>query len=400
MSLLTLTLLIVFLGLNIANYEKNYSDVKRNLDRGIIELQKNEEDVPLTPGFNPNHDFNPKEDVPLVFSFGVIVDKDNNISSTYHLNDSDVEYYQEAIDTVIKADKDSGKISDYNLLYLKRYFLNKDETAIIFTNIDNINRNFNTSILISGVSFIALLIIFYFIVLFLSKQIVKPVEDVWNKQKIFIQDASHDLKTPLTVILANNDILKAHKEDKIEEQMEWIDSTKDEATRMKNLVIQMLETAQSENMINNIVLSSVNLSELTLSNALQFETIAFDNDITIETDIDEDIIIDSNADCYNRILHILIDNAIKYSYKGKEVTISLKKNKKNISLAIKNIGDIIDDETLSHLFDRFYRAEKNRGSEGFGLGLAIAKNLTESLGGKIKCQSDENGTVFKIDFKC
>lgn len=234
----------------------------------------------------------------------------------------------------------------------------------------------------------------------LANLVMKPTEDAWDNQKRFIADASHDLKTPLTVIMANNDILLSHPEKTVDEQIKWVESTKSEGEYMSSMINKMLELAKSEDLISKLELNDVCISELTEKAVLQFEPVAFESEIMIDSQIDSDITVKSNSEEYYRLVQILIDNAVKYSKAGQSVFVSLTNGKKDCTLSVKNRGDVIEPEKLEHIFDRFYRVDDARSKGSFGLGLSIAKNVANALGGEISAQSDaENGTVFTVKFK-
>lgn len=249
----------------------------------------------------------------------------------------------------------------------------------------------------------------WFIMRLLATMCLRPVEKAWEQQKNFIADASHELKTPLTVILTNSGILKSHKEDTIERQIQWIDSTHEEATHMKDLVDKLLLLAKTDNMSRKNMFADVNLSELAMQLALQYEPVAFENGVFLETQIEKDIHLEGDSVALNQIIHILLDNAVKYAQKNTEIVLSLKKRhsyslRKDtgyIYLSTKNMGPPIPEEDIPHLFERFYRSDKARTSgSGYGLGLSICKNLAALHNADVTVTSDAvNGTVFTVKFR-
>ena len=221
-----------------------------------------------------------------------------------------------------------------------------------------------------------------------------------DTQKQFIADASHDLKTPLTVIMANNDIIKEHSKDSIESQMEWINSTQYEAERMRALVEKMLEIAKADAANTKLVFSEVNISELIEAISLQFEPVAFDRKVGITTDIKTGIVVNTDKDAFTRVIYTLIDNAIKYANPNTDVKVTLEQVNRHIKCMVNNKGKTISEKDAPNIFKRFYRADESRTSEGFGLGLAIAKNSCDSLGYKLDFVSNEaEGTTFEIIIK-
>lgn len=241
------------------------------------------------------------------------------------------------------------------------------------------------------------MLIFYFINRKLADRAAKPLEDAIAREKQFITDASHDLKTPLTVILSNADILARDKAD--DGTAKWVDGTKQAAVNMKELIEQMLVLSESESK-PEVKCEEVNISDIAEQNALVMESVAYEKNISFETHIQPGIMIRGNADYVKRIVSSLIDNAVKYEKSGGNIRVCLHKDKKGICFSVENKLSIISAEDLPHVFERFYRAEKSRHMSGsHGLGLAIVKNLTELMNGEIEVTSTEtDGTKFTVTF--
>lgn len=312
-----------------------------------------------------------------------------------------------AVEYVSRSSYQFGHIDSLNLFYSKTPIdigmrIAFADSTQYFTYLETIL--FDGAILL----FISFLIL-WAIMRFLAKMCLKPVEKAWLQQKNFIADASHELKTPLTVILTNSGILKSHPEVTVGQQIQWVDSTYEEASHMKELVDKLLLLAKTEDISKKNMFSRVNLSELTMQLALQYEPVAFEKGVFLNTDIDNDIELDGDSVALNQIIHILLDNAIKYSPEGDEVMLSLKKRhsyslRKStgyIYLSTRNMGNPIPPEDMPHIFERFYRSDKARTfGSGYGLGLAICKNLASLHNADISVSSDVvHGTVFTVKFK-
>lgn len=242
--------------------------------------------------------------------------------------------------------------------------------------------------------------VFFAISVLLSTWILKPVEKSWQQQNRFVSDASHELRTPITVILANLNILSSKKDDLIKTQYQWIDNTKEEANRMKQLVDELLFLARSDDRQNKLVFSKIDLSELLLSRMLSFEALAFEKGIRLDYDISDDLNIIGHEGNVKQLISILLDNAMKYCGDKGSVYLKAFSLKDRTYVLVKNSGDLIDAEDLKHIFERFYRTDKSRSRTegGYGLGLAIAKTIVDNMHGKISVLSDkENGTVFKLE---
>lgn len=232
----------------------------------------------------------------------------------------------------------------------------------------------------------------------LSGIAVNPVKEAWNKQKQFIADASHELKTPLTVILANNNIIAGHGDSTISQEIKWLQSTQEEALHMKKLIEQMLFLAKSDSGSIKSEFTDVNISEIAQAASLNFEPVAFESGVIIDSRIEPNIIMKSDPTLLTQLFGILIENAVKYSEQGNTVTITLYKREK-VTLSVNNKGDVLTSEEKAHIFDRFYRGDKSRSTNGYGLGLSIAKNITSVTGGKISVESNEkHGTTFKVEW--
>ncbi len=311
----------------------------------------------------------------------------------------DEEILVNSISYVMKEDSAFGIILKYNLFYYKTNI--SSGSRIAFADASPYYAYLTDALVYDGVIFLVILLGLFFATSKLSTLFLKPVEKAWAQQQNFIADASHELKTPLTVILANSNILLSHSGDTIEEQKKWIESTNEEAAHMKDLVDKMLFLAKSENMKNTKVFSEVPISDLTKKLILQFEPVAFEAGVTIADEIEKNVIIRADSTAVNQIIHILIDNAVKYAGLGGTVTVRLYRKKDNVFLVTKNTGSPIPPEDLPHIFERFYRSDKARTfGSGYGLGLAICKSLAESQHATIGVVSDEeHGTEFTVRFQ-
>ena len=240
----------------------------------------------------------------------------------------------------------------------------------------------------------------------LSKWALRPVEEAWEQQRRFVADASHELKTPLAVILANTQILQKH-EGVSDDAMRWVESTADEAEHMKALVGDLLQLARADesatsSSTNVMRHEDIDLSEMVEAASLEFDAVAFERGCMLDTQVDEGIHLTGDPEWVDRLVRILIDNACKYGEKGSTVTVRLAKVPGGSQLTVHNVGNPIDEEDLPHVFERFYRSDKARsrgGEGGFGLGLAIAKSIADAHGGTISVTSTEQeGTTFSVRF--
>ena len=230
----------------------------------------------------------------------------------------------------------------------------------------------------------------------LSGWAVKPMAKAWAMQRRFVADASHDLKTPLTVILSNSELLKQQGEGQDSPELDRIQSA---GRRMKDLVQKMLTLARMEVDPNRGAWESMDLSDMVMETALAFEAAAFERGLSIDEQVDGGVLVKGNRAQVQSVLECLLDNACKYAAPGSAVTVTLERaGKKSARLTVRNTGSYISPEDLPRVFERFYRADKSR-TEGdsSGLGLAIVQSVVESMKGSVAAESSEaEGTAFTV----
>jgi len=271
--------------------------------------------------------------------------------------------------------------------------LNKNTIIVSLIEDENTSSHLKRMFILSGMIAVISIVVIYIIAKKLSKTIVKPVEETFEKQKQFISDASHELKTPLAVIEANADVLENQNGNN-----KWITYIQNEIESMSKLINELLLLAKIENVDNLKEYKQLNLSkevEIILS---MFESVAYENQVTIKSNIDQNIVFNGNKEDIEHIVSTLTDNAIKHTKPQKEVIVNLKKAKSDIILEVKNMGDSIPEEERIKIFERFYRIDKsrNRKEKRYGLGLAIAKSTIEKYNGKIEVDYKDGFTIFKV----
>lgn len=245
----------------------------------------------------------------------------------------------------------------------------------------------------------AALVAFLVISVFFSRWALRPVEHAWSQQRQFVADASHDLKTPLTVILANTSILLEHPERSVASQSQWVESTQHEAEQMQSLVGDLLLLAQTDEGAAKPPMERLDLADLVEGELLQFESVAFERGVELRSRLEADVAVCGNAPLLRKLAGTLLDNACKYADEGGQVDVELRRRARRVELAVRNTGFAIAPEDLPHVFDRFYRADKARTRDegGYGLGLAIARAIAEEHGGTLSAASDEtSGTTFTL----
>lgn len=311
--------------------------------------------------------------------------------ATAIIDDAVVESVTQA---VASAGDGKGRLVEYGLLYEKRTLANI--TYVAFADSANTAswQSLAGTLVVAG---LVVLAVFFVIALLLSKWALRPVEEAWNAQRQFVADASHELKTPLTVILANTSILLKHPDQSIANQSQWIESTQVEAESMQGLVNEMLELAQVESRAD-VHHEQFDFSDMVDGVTLQFESIAFERGCRFEESVASGISVNGDAQRLQKMTSTLVENALKYVDEGGLVEVKLASDGQVATLAISNTGSTISTEDLPHIFDRFYRTDKARtsGAGGFGLGLAIAREIAREHDGDIVCASDSAGTTFTV----
>ena len=409
MALMGIVILAIFTTVCVNSYSNAVNDMERGLNQvvGNRDFDRDRATDDNAPPFDKESkvSFKQKPNIhdnePMQISSYVIVelDDDGNITNTTENNVSiDADDLEECVKLARQSNSISGQIGDYGLMYVKHDFM--EVHKIVFASNNMVFANLRNTLLVSIGLFFGSMVIIFLISLWLSGLAVKPVKKAWEQQKQFVADASHELKTPLTVILANNNIMMSHPQSRVTDERQWLESTEEEAQHMKQLIDQMLFLAKSDAGNTQVQLSEVNLSEIVEGSALNFEPVAFEREVLIDTDIRPDILMQGNQLQLNQLAHILIDNAVKYAEDNSTVTIALHKHGDGTEFTVNNKGSVISKEEMEHIFDRFYRAEKSRTTKGYGLGLAIAQRIVEDMNGKITVQSNQtDGTTFTVYFK-
>ncbi|MDD4849461.1 MAG: HAMP domain-containing sensor histidine kinase [Gemmiger sp.] len=297
---------------------------------------------------------------------------------------------------VLASGKESGSIQNPYLRYLTQN--TPDGTKIAFADSTaELAALRSIGLRLAGVVAAALLALLG-ISIYLARMAVRPVEQAWEQQRQFVADASHELKTPLTVIMADASIVQAHPGDTVAEQQKWLDGIQAEGARMKKLVDALLFLARADAARAPVALGRVDLSDTVMSSSLSFESVAFEGGITLETQVAPGVAMQGDGGQLKQLVAILVDNACKYATGEKVVTVRLRAQGQNALLQVENTGADIPPEELPHLFERFYRADRSRARSagGYGLGLAIARAITQQHHGGIKAESGGGATVFSV----
>lgn len=244
----------------------------------------------------------------------------------------------------------------------------------------------------------AALAAFFLLSVGLARWMTRPVERAWDRQRQFAADASHELKTPLTVILANADMLAAHKEGADPAAQRWTDNIRVEAAQMRCLVEELLSLARADVTEQKTERVPVDLSDVVESGVLTFEPIVYERGLRMDSRIELGCRTMGNEAQWRQVVDILLDNGVKYALPGGEIKVELRtEGSRSILLRVSNPSEPISEEELERLFDRFYRRDQARsGYTGYGLGLSIAQKLVTSFRGRIWAEHRNGVTTLQI----
>lgn len=388
MSIVTIMLCIIF-GLI-------FQFTKANLETESLNMMQNIARRPFHLGM-PNE---PGEDVRLPY-FTIQLGLHGEMIATgggyYDL--SNEKFLDDLIDVAFTSPKAFGVIDEYNLRY---YRLDTPvNRCIVFADITSERATLNN--LMKSCFFIGVLsfLIFLGISILLSKWAVKPLDLAWKQQRQFVADASHELKTPLTVIITNAELAQSPDYDE-EKKQGFLASILTMAGQMRGLIEEMLVLTRADNIDSKEIFSVVDFSRLVSNAILPFEPVFFERGLTLKSQIEENIRVTGAEDHLCRVLDVLLDNAQKYSKKGGTTWVTLKRyGKGRCLLTVANEGDTISPEEAKNIFKRFYRGDQARSRTGsFGLGLSIAEEIVSRHRGKIWAEGNNGINYFYVELPC
>jgi signal transduction histidine kinase len=312
-------------------------------------------------------------------------------SDFFDLTDST--YLQSLMDAAVGTGKEYGILNAQNLRFLR--VENPSGVFYVFTDISNerltVSNLMIDMLFISCMAFLAFLLIS----IFLSRWAVKPVEQAWKRQQQFVADASHELKTPLTVILTNAELM--HDNDLPQDQrQQCVNHVLEMSQRMRNMTEELLSLAKTE-IGRGVELTRCSLGQILEDAVMSFEPLLYEQGLELQTDLAQDLFVKGEETSLRQLAEILLDNARKYSLPG-TVHMSLKRNNcKSCCLILSNPAQPVSKEELEQIFERFYRTDKARRSDGsFGLGLSIARSIVHRHKGTITADYTEGSITFTV----
>lgn len=249
-------------------------------------------------------------------------------------------------------------------------------------------------IVVLAITFALVVIAMYFLAYFLSGKVLSPAKNAYIRQKDLIANASHELKTPITIINANLEVMTQNKELTVQENAKWISNIQQQSIRMSDLVVDMLDLFRFESEHYQPENKVVNISRELAGMALSFEATCYEQNIEITTNISRNVVCMIDSKGFSKIINILLDNATKYCNVGGKISVRLYCLGKNLFIEIANTGTAIPPEEVKKIFDRFHKFGDK--SQSFGLGLAMARSIVQNMHGDIGCTSTDEITIFTV----
>ena len=444
---LTVLLSVIVAGMNMINYSKIVSDADTKLEV----LEENSGRIMLEDRLNPFSDFENffdddyynDDDDRILFGhrgpggrsmtrdeaeesrfFMVTVDESGSVLRTYIDRISAVDSADAAAYALkaLSSGKEAGFVGEF------RYAVSDSSNGVLVTFLDcgRTLGSFRSFLGASIMMSLAGLVAVFFVILYFAGRIVRPVAESYEKQKRFITDAGHEIKTPLAIIKANVDLMDMEIDSEAENKggesisydmanslRENLGDIDDQITRLTGLTNDLVYLSRMEEADNSLVMTDVPLSDIVTESVESFESLAWERGKAIAGDIAPDVTIKGSTKELEKLMSILIENAIKYSIPPRtidcsgeedgmpvppEISVILRKEGRNAVLEVRNeTENELTNEMLSHVFERFYRTDSSRNSAtgGHGIGLSMANAIVNAHGGKITAQTD-TGHDFKV----
>lgn len=340
------------------------------------------------PGGDPNSP--PARSV----SFMIKTDDQWKITDTHSRFDMEDTFYTEALqkvdqDKVGDSERQTGQFALDGTDWAYVVDPSGDGHMIVFIDVTAQQGILTNLIYTFAVVGLVMLIVIYFLSRYFANRSIAPVREAFEKQKQFIGDASHELKTPLAIINTNADVLLANQEDTIANQAKWLHYIKSETERMTGLTNDLLYLTQMDDSRSTMIHAKFNMSDAVESIILPMEAVIFEKNISLDYNIEPNLTVHGNSEQIKQVILILLDNAVKYSGPKGAVNVTLQKQNNDVVLAVSNTGEGIEPEHLDRIFDRFYRTDSSRARKhgGHGLGLAIARSIVDQHKGELYARS-------------
>lgn len=393
-------LLILLLGtINIINIRTVGTQISAKLEM-ISRNEGDPDNIPMAPGdMPPREPYGRKNDYDIFMSsnfFVVRFDKKGEIVYTDVSRISSVSE-QEAKDLageVYTQNEPSGKIDNFE--YMVTDSLKGIGKVVVFLDTSDDIYSYIRVLFLSIAIGIACWLVMLLFVILLSKRAIRPIAENIEKQKQFVTNAGHEIKTPIAIIQSNTEAMELYNGEN-----KWSKNIKEQTTRLNELMENLLTLARMDESNDTLVLSDCSLSQLLVDHTECFREILELRGITLQTNIQPMVSFRANKEHIAQLLSVLMDNAVKYTNDNGNISVSLEGNDKRIKLQFKNTCQQLPPVSPDKLFDRFYRADEARTQKngGYGIGLSVARSITETYKGRISAEyENDNIVVFTIRF--
>lgn len=306
-----------------------------------------------------------------------------NVKNIFSVSESEAEAFAKRVYAGIKQ---KGFLQSYR--FMKR---SGDGTVlIVFLSCEREIATFQNFLLVSAIISLAGFSAVFLLIVLLSGRIVRPIGESYEKQKSFITDAGHELKTPIAIIRADVDVLETEQP-----QNEWLEDIRLQTERLASLTNDLIYLSKMEEEGVRLQMIDFPLSDAVTDTAAAFRSAAKAKNKALLTDIRPHLSMNGDEKAIRKLVSILLDNAVKYAAEGTTIRLSLEKNGRQTVLSVSNETDAVPKGNVDRLFDRFYRTDASRNAEtgGFGLGLSVAKAVTEAHKGRIRAFSPDGASL-------
>ena len=358
-------------------------------DSGVQQEQFDLEGKKEPPADDPGKNRTMSLELPFESRYFIVtLDSDGNVTDTDtgKIAAVDTDTAEEYAEKVWEHTKTHGFLSSY------RYIKTEEDgsTQIIFLDCTRSMNTFEAFLATSLAVAVAGMAAFLILVIVLSKKIVRPVSEAYEKQKRFITDAGHEIKTPLTVIDADTEVLEMECGEN-----EWLSDIRKQTVKLKDLTNSLIYLSKMEENRDEGQKIDFPISDLVEETTGSFEALAVTQNKTFDLEVEPMLTYCGEEKSIQRLVSILLDNALKYSPEGGKISVKFGKVGKNLQLSVYNTAEHVDQQNISHMFDRFYRFDESRNSEtgGYGIGLSIARAIVESHKGKITAKSEDGKSM-------